>query len=60
MKIKLIFGRTVTDYETCWVDAKEAEVDVPDGIVCPADGQGTRHVIGAIIPENDERKGHEQ
>ena len=53
MKIKLIFGRICTDYNTCWTGLKEIEVNVPDFIVYPQDKEGMRYLIGVLIPDKD-------
>ena len=57
MKIKLVFGRTCTDYQTTWTDTKEVDAEVPDSIVFPNDGQGMRHIIGVVMPEAKEQIG---
>lgn len=59
MKFKLIFGRTCTDYNTCWTDLKEVEVEVPDDVVYPNDEQGMRHMIGALMLDKNNSCGDE-
>lgn len=51
MKIQLVLGRTIYDYQTSWADTKIFEVEIPIEKQDPGDGFGNYNVIGCRWPE---------